>query len=237
MKYAFVFSVFGCGLVAAAALATPQPWALLTGAVGLAFALVGFGYAGVGPRVFLKRSDGRLPLLSHALFWPYFALNHASLWLYRRGTGATPHDELAPGVFLGARLRTHDVPGLLERDVRAVLDLTAEFGELTALRDPLEYRCIPLLDATAPSDAELDDGVAWMEEQCRRGAVYVHCALGHGRSATFVAAYLVAAGIVESADAAEERIAELRPRAGLNEPQRLALHRFVDRLRPSRISP
>lgn len=223
--------------LAAAVFATPLPWALPLGAIGAAFTLVGLGYAGVGPRVFLKRSDGRLPLLSHALFWPYFALNHASLWLYRRGTGATPHDELAPGVFLGARLRTHDVPGLLEHDVRAVLDLTAEFGELTALRDPLQYRCIPLLDATAPSDAALDDGVSWIEQQREHGAVYVHCALGHGRSATFVAAYLVAADIVESADAAEERIARLRPRAGLNDAQRLALRGFVDRQRTSRISP
>ncbi len=229
MKYAIVFILFGSLAGLGVATADSIPAQLPLGNLGVAFVGVGIGYAGLGARVFLKRPDGRLRLLSYVLFWPYFALNHLSLLGYRVFTKESAFDEIAPGIVLGARLYPRDENALLEQRLAGVLDLTCEFGEVAFLQHSEHYLCIPLLDTTAPSSDELDRGLSWLQERLGEGRVYVHCALGHGRSATFVAALLVANGVEPSAEAAESKIRAMRPRAGLNHGQRVAVEEFAKR--------
>ncbi|MFQ5857639.1 MAG: dual specificity protein phosphatase family protein [Anaerolineae bacterium] len=84
--------------------------------------------------------------------------------------------------------------------------------------DPLgfTYRHIPVVDETAPSQAQIDEFVALVDEMlgqdgpCRepgRTAVLVHCQGGYGRTGTMLACYLVSRGW-----GAEEAIAEVRAR-------------------------
>jgi protein-tyrosine phosphatase len=218
MKYAFVFGVLSlaCGYLGATA---QSLWAkCIALSLAIAFAGVAMGYAHLGARVFGKKRDGKLRAISYVLYWPYFALSYFSLFCFRLFSRENAFDLVDDNVYLGCRIFGRDVPQLKKLGIQSVLDLTCEFGELRALRQK-NYLCIPILDTCAPSLDELKTGAQWIEQQSQNGPVYVHCALGHGRSATFVAAYLLSCGRADNVDTALELIASRRPKIELHEEQ------------------
>lgn len=176
-------------------------------AAALAFALVAASYAFAGPRLLLKHPGGHRPAWAWLLYWPYFLLNALGMSLFRLGERRPPFVEVVPNLFLGRRLTTREVRRGAMPGWRAVLDLAAEFPEATPLRGVTEYRSLPVLDATAPSLEELSSAVTWLVGRVAEGPVYVHCALGHGRSATLVVALLMATG---RAGTVEEGLALVR---------------------------
>lgn len=187
----------GQGALAAVHARALGPWGvglLLWSA--LAFAAVGAAYLlpAVGPRVFGKRAgDGTLPPGRTLLLLPYL-LATWGLWEARtRLQGReNPSDEVAPGLFLGRRPRN---PSELPHGVALVADLTAEFAAPRSIaRGAARYRCLPILDADAPADpAAFRALVGEVRRTLASGkTVYVHCALGRGRSA------LAAAAVVRS---------------------------------------
>jgi hypothetical protein len=201
---------------------------------------VALGFFGVAlaqwlgqPRLLLKRADGRLSCWSWLIFWPYHLLSHLSYALYRLSPREDLFHEIQPGLFLGCRLPAHAAARLAAQRPWSVLDLTSEFSEAVAFRTAAAYLCLPLLDHTAPTVDQLHQGCAFLSARLPTGPVYVHCAVGHGRSATFVAAYLLASG---GADSPEQAIAFLkarRPGVHINAAQRTVLHAFGQTL-PSR---
>ena len=62
------------------------------------------------------------------------------------------------------------------------------------------------------------------------GPAFIHCAFGHGRSATIAAAVLVRRGDA-TLDGVERMLRAARPRIGLNAHQRRALAEAVARMR------
>jgi protein-tyrosine phosphatase len=58
------------------------------------------------------------------------------------------------------------------------------------------------------------------------GPVYVHCALGHGRTATVVLAYLLATGQVATLREGLARLRTLRPGVGLHRQQAELVRRW-----------
>lgn len=223
MKYALVFLALAvtCAFYAA----TAAPWLLrvVFSSCALAFGGVGLAYAFVGPRAFLKRDDGRLPMLSYGFYATYYALNALSLWSFRRSARENAFNEIAPHVYLGCRLNERDKISIERLKIARVLDLTSEFAETPFLR-ALDYRCIPLLDTRAPNLEQLREGATWSAQS--DVPIYVHCALGHGRSATFVAAYLLLTKRAQNADDAVAQIQKLRPRIGLTREQMAVLNQF-----------
>ena len=109
------------------------------------------------------------------------------------------------------------------RTIVSTLDLTAEFSELAFVRALDGYKCLPVLDTEAPSMEQLRSGSDWIAGRIEAGPVYVHCALGHGRSATMVAAFLMRSGRAPSAEGAVEMVARQRPKIGLHPRQFAAL--------------
>ncbi len=103
------------------------------------------------------------------------------------------------GVWLGRRPSNAEARELVRLGVSAVLDVTAEYSEAPALLG-LNYKNLPVLDLTTPPLGALDEGAAFIEEHATRG-VYVHCALGYSRSVCFAAAWLLKAGLADSARA------------------------------------
>lgn len=58
---------------------------------------------------------------------------------------------------------------------------------------------------TAPNTEQIQEGVDWAQVQLAAGTpVYIHCAHGHGRSATVLAALLSAQGRASTAEEAVE---------------------------------
>ena len=128
---------------------------------------------------------------------------------------------------------------LSAREARAagwvsVLDLACEFAATRPLRKLAGYRSLPVLDGTAPTGEQLRSAVAWLTEAVKAGPVYVHCALGHGRSACAVIAYLLSVGSVGTVAEGVAVVRSLRPAVRLQRAQRWRLDRFRALLEPNR---
>ncbi|WP_435021186.1 dual specificity protein phosphatase family protein [Tundrisphaera sp. TA3] len=225
-KYGMVF-----GLMASAAALVGReaalPARLLAGWSALSFGVMAVVYLGGGVQILGKRPDGRRAAWAWPLLGPYFALNGAGFALYRLSRRGDRPDPIAPGVWLGRRMTAAEARRAGMPPWASVLDLAAEFAEARPLREGVAYRSIPVLDGTAPASAELSEAVAWLMGRAGSGPILIHCALGHGRSATVAAAYLMAAGLAPDAASAMARIREARPGVAWNPAQARALAGFA----------
>lgn len=195
--------------------------------IGLTFGGVGTAYWRGDPTIFHKRPDGTLPLLPLFLLFPYHVVTRVGLWAQRLTAHFPVFHQVAPGLYLGGVPFRNDTERLRRGGVTATLDLTSEFTETPALRTAT-YHCIPLLDMTAPTAAELRQGAEWIRTERQAGkSVYVHCAKGVGRSATVAAAYLILSGQAQNADEAVKLLQKARPHVHLNGSQAQALTEFV----------
>ncbi len=196
--------------------------AAVAGYCAASTAAVALAYAGVGPGGLGKRLDGRRGLPAWAVYGPYLLVTAGLFTVVRAVSREPAFHRVAPNVDLGRRLT--------DREARAggwaaVVDLAAEFSEVPALRRG-DYVSVPVLDGTAPTVEQLRTAAAWIAGRGAVGPVYVHCALGHGRSACVVAVYLLHVGLADDArDAVRVRAA--RPGVHLNRAQRRALERFA----------
>lgn len=188
----------------------------------VSFFVVALGYAGVGPRVFGKRKDGTLAPFNAAVLGPYLAMTYG-LWMLERLVSREPCcQEIAPGIWLGRRLRAGELPV----GVRVVVDLTAEFHEPRGVRLAVRYLSLPILDASSPPDTEfvtLLNGLA-----VDPGPLLFHCASGHGRSALVAAGLLLWRGLAIDEREAEAKLRAVRPGVRLGNGQRLMLRRVLE---------
>jgi hypothetical protein len=185
----------------------------------MSFVVLSLAYGVYGVGLLGKRTDGRLRLSTWFVLGPYHALNWISLWLGRRITREPALAEVVTNLYFGRRLTSREAGRLFPRGCVAVLDVAGELPEARWLREVQRYRSLPLLDGTAPTEDQLREAVDWLRELISIGPVYVHCALGHGRSATIVIAYLLAAGVVDSAQEGVRRLRSLRSGVRLGSQQ------------------
>jgi protein-tyrosine phosphatase len=223
-----VFTVLAASAALTAVLA--QEWFLRApgSATALSFLLVAGAYFGAGPQLLFKRADGRRFAWAWFVHWPYFALTAFSYRLALVLAREAAYVRVAPNVFLGRRLTVREARWGVAEGWVAVLDLVAEMREVHPLRELAHYRSLPVLDATAMPPEQLRDAVEWVKLRAATGAVYVHCAMGHGRSALVVAAYLLAVGLATDPKAALKHLRELRPGVRLNRAQRKVLEAFAE---------
>jgi protein-tyrosine phosphatase len=189
-------------------------WILLWPAAVLAATAV--VYVRRAPRALGKRPDGTIAWwawLAWAPLFGYMRLMHElARWFTRESVG----DEVAPGVWVGRRPRLHEVPPA----TAIVVDLCAELPEAPGVAARQRYLAVPTLDATAPTPREIAAAVDAV--LAAGGPAFIHCAFGHGRSATVAAAVLIRRGDA-TLDDVEPRMRARRPRIGLNADQRAAL--------------
>jgi protein-tyrosine phosphatase len=215
MKYAIVFTLLSLVLALYALILQGPGWLLLWPA--FSFLWVAGAYAGLGARLLGKRPNGQMAWWSLPLLFPYLLLTWGLWHLHRLTSSEDPWNEVAPGIFLGRR----PLPGELPAGVTLIIDLTAEFSEPRAVRMGRTVICLPVLDAHVPRVAEL---WALIERVANHpGPVYLHCALGHGRSALAACALLIARGLARDAEEAESLVRKARPAARLNRVQRSLL--------------
>jgi protein-tyrosine phosphatase len=219
MIVAILFLLFAAYLAAVAYFLGGWGWLLAWPA--LSFAVVAAGYAGLGPRVFGKRDDGRLGVICCVVLLPYLALTWLA-WHLRRLVSRQPCcHEVVPGLWLGRRPLVREIPA----GVELLVDLTAEFWPARGVREGRTYVTLPTLDADSPDEARLR---AFIERVATHpGPVYVHCALGHGRSALLVAAVLLKRGLATDEIEAVRILRSIRPGVRLTGRQRRLLRRLA----------
>ncbi len=223
--YAVALTCFALSLQTPAWLWGGLWWILLWPATSALW--VGFCYQSWGPKGFGKQPCGTLPTHTLLLLAPWFFLQY-SLWLLEGIFQREPSFHLVgEGIYVGRRPR----PGTLPDDVGFVVDLTCEFPGIALPRD-VSYYCLPTLDATAPNPKPLANLLQTLEQArkkrlrttSRRTSIFVHCASGHGRSATFVAARMLHHKQVPTVDAAEAMLQKTRPGIRINTAQKAMLH-------------
>jgi hypothetical protein len=203
-------------------------WILLWPAVVLvAVAIV---YLAQAPGAFGKRPGGGLAWWAWLAWAPIFGYMRLLHELARSLTDEPVGNEVAPGVWVGRRPRRHELPA----GIAIVVDLCAELPAAPGVAAGHRYLAIPTLDATAPSPGEIVRAVDAV--LAAPGAAFIHCAFGHGRSATIAAAVLVRRGDA-TLDDVERMLRAARPRIGLNAHQRRALAEAVAHMQSVRRSP
>ncbi|WP_035056996.1 phosphatase PAP2/dual specificity phosphatase family protein [Andreprevotia chitinilytica] len=191
-------------------------WLLLWPAVALV--LVALGYLALGPAIFQKDADGHSTLSAVLLLAPY----RLGAWpSYRRYLPQlAPPGRVTEDVVISHYPRKAELAGMT-----AVLDLTAELPRSAA---SLVYGSCPLIDLVPPSHAELERAVNELERLRQSGPVLVHCALGLSRSATVVAAWLVASKREPDLEHAISRVRAARAGVVLHEGHKTVLRGWAE---------
>ena len=219
MKYGLLFLL--CGLYLLTLAVVLGDWHLVWLWPGLSFTLVGSAYFVVGPAIFGKRSDGRLAWWAVLLLFPYLALSWLVWTGFRYLTNEPCCNEVAPGIWLGRRAFAQELPPGID----LVVDLCAEFPESCAVVQTGTYLCLPTLDNSASDEGRFREVVARIAAW--PGKVYIHCALGHGRSAAVAAAMLIAKGLAANAADAEKILRQARPAVRLKPAQKRLVQDFA----------
>lgn len=189
---------------------------------GVSLGIVAAGYLGLGPGVFAK-TGGRIALTAKLLLAPYLL----ALWL-RRLTQFPPgytDDEILPGLRLGRTVKTDEAPAVIRSGISAVLDLTCEHSETKLLRE-LDYHNVQMLDLILTGVERIREAVGFALDRMENGPVYVHCAVGQGRSAIVATACVLAIDRSLSVEHACDLVKTARPSVKLRPRERALLETY-----------
>ena len=204
--------VIGAAQIALGWLYHTAAW--LLGWSGVSFIAVSLAYVWQKPGIFGKRTDGTLTPWHVALLWPYLLFTWVAWFLGSRLSREAPGHLIAPGLWLGRRAYGRELPP----GISLVVDMTAELPEPASVRRGRTYLCLPTLDGSVPDRAKLRTLVETITTW--QGGVFVHCALGRGRSALVVAAVLLAKGVAPDFAGASLVLKKARPSVWMNGVQR-----------------
>ncbi|KAI0491493.1 hypothetical protein KFK09_025753 [Dendrobium nobile] len=169
------------------------------------------------PLIFGKGSNGKFPLWSKILFFPFLFLVRVYAFFKRLKRREPIYNKISEGLYVGGwpSSKKHLPPG-----DPAVIDCTCELPRSSVVSEDA-YLCLPTWDTRAPQPSQIETAVRWASKMwAQKKPIYVHCAFGHGRSVCVICAVLVTLGVTEDWKAAEKLVREKRPKISMN-----ALHR------------
>ncbi|MGL6280956.1 MAG: dual specificity protein phosphatase family protein [Microcoleaceae cyanobacterium] len=216
MKFSILFAIAGTYFLITG-YNLSNIWGYLLIWMAISYYLVSLAYGGIGVKIFGKQTNGKISLWAIALLLPYLSFIKL-IWQIKRLLIKPAYHQITPNIWLGRRVNIDELP----ENIDLIIDLTCEFPEPSNLTTDKAYICHPTLDADAPEPAILQDLVKTMSDRPDSN-IYVHCALGHGRSASVVAAYLLITKQVASVEEAIAFLKNIRPRVNLNAQQQAKL--------------
>ena len=228
MKYPIAFNCIATAIITNSLSLATIPM-MVTGYVALTYIFMSLVYVSDKTNAFSKNIQGQIPLKNKLILWPIHIINSVVFKLWESLTRESPYSEISKDVFLGKKLSNQEAVKFLSEigDRKLfVLDLTSELSENMILYKSSFYKNIPVLDASIPTMKALEEGSNFIKEASGNGVVYVHCAQGHGRSALFIAAYLLLAKQALNPKDAENLIVLLRSGVKLNWLQRKLLNDY-----------
>lgn len=234
-RYSLTFLLSGLALARVAIhRGESEPWMWVFIYPSLCFLVLSLAYAGLGPALLGKQGDGHRAWWAIAWSLPY-CLIAEGVWRL----AILRHREPAIGrvtdnLYCGRRLTQREYTEFSNHPIQGCLDLTAEFTEVPFLRQLPHYRCVPILDGTPPSVEHLRELVDWLTAMTASTPIYIHCALGHGRTSTVLVAFLIQNGLESNIDAALSRLRTFRSDMDINATQRELLNVYVESLRNER---
>ena len=223
MNYALIFSVLGT-ICLWYSLKNISIIGLLLFWLGVNLLIISIAYVIRKPKIFGNKPDGSLAKLSMIFFLPYLLLNWSIWHLQTKLTQDAYCHQIIPGIWLGRRLDYQDLPA----NITLIVDLTAEFPEYKQVIIKNSYVCLPILDGFVPSPAEFANLLTSIYNYTG-GNIYIHCALGHGRSAMVVAAILLNQGLVDDLEQAEVFMQKIRHGVKLNKRQKKFLQQYLNK--------
>ncbi|WP_395747122.1 hypothetical protein [Prosthecobacter sp.] len=223
MKHAALFFVLGM-------LLSLTPWLYKGGWTWLVlwFALdmlaLSIAYARRDASVFGKRSDGTLAPERVLFFLPYLLFTWG-MWRLCTWLPEPKTHQINDRLTVGRRLVGNERPN----GITTILDLTAEFPEIVAVRNGIRYIALPTLDASAPTPEALLSAICGLKPDEH---VFIHCAQGHGRTGLAALALLLHRGEAGGIDEGLTVLRDIRPGIGLSSDQIACLKQCLPRLRP-----
>jgi Dual specificity phosphatase, catalytic domain len=197
-------------------------------AIGLFSLAIAYGMKQVGVPVEEVARDPRWTFALHVLLTPYRLLAWLCLALMRRIDRKSSMSRVGTGLFVGRLPSRAEQDRLVENGIDAALNLCAEFPRPSPSGAGSNVLYVPMLDGSPPSDRQLSIAVDWIVARRSEGrTVLIHCAQGHGRSATVAAVALCRLGEASGFDEAIEQIRASRPKAQPSKDQRSAAIRFL----------
>jgi diacylglycerol kinase family enzyme/protein-tyrosine phosphatase len=192
---------------------------------------VSYAYFTNSPGIFRKKRNGKIPFFIKLAFIPFLVIIHSYNKMARNLDKVPSIQRVNDKLFIGDRVTPSDAPVLIEKQINAVLDVTAEFESLNwaASLENITYLNIPVLDHAIPTEEDLLRAVIWIKnQQVHNGSVLVNCALGRGRSALVVAAFLLSRTKNNDVPDVLEDLKALRKTIRLNKRQRKLLMKVVE---------
>jgi hypothetical protein len=224
--YAAVFLSLAAALVVVGSRNEFGWWSLLVYWLSLDLAGVGLAYLVNWKTIFGKTAGGSLRIGPLVVMLPHLAITW-SVWHLHHWMRAEPiWDPIAPGLFVGRRCRFDQLPP----GTAKVLDFTAEFPGDRQTRRTLKWLSVPLLDGCAPGADDYQTAFAFLAEP-GDSVLYMYCANGHGRSATFACALLIKLGLAPTPEAAVEMVTQRRHGASPNQEQVRSLQQALKAVR------
>lgn len=206
----------GCAVLTALAFVLGGgAWWLLWPAVSSL--LVALNYLIFGAQGFQKQTNGRLSPGAWGLLAPYLLGAWINSRLWTRNAPEPVH--IIDNIWL-SRIPSTSSLG----NINGLVDLCAELP--INPQDKL-YRSFPVLDLIAPSVHTCQAAANSIEELRQHGSVLVYCALGYSRSATVIAAWLLATERCANLEEALDCMHQAQPHIVLKEAHQTALRPFA----------